>query len=139
VQRDPHDKGYDRVEVFCSGEECRNNIGGWPVRKVPGNGRNRDIAFYATKDHAMAKEDPVGPMIWNGKSSGTVLNVHRLVCQHKKVVVYTDPGKTFAELEGEIDWPTFIAFCSSDVRRRMERDTTEEEQATRPARRPTLL
>jgi len=139
VQRFLHDKGYDRVEVFCAGEECRNNVGGWPVRKVPGNGRNRDFAFYATKDRAMAGEASVGLMIWDGRSVGTVLNVHRLVCQHKKAVVYTVPAETFTELNDEADWPAFIASCPADVRRRIERETSNEEQAARPARQPTLL
>jgi hypothetical protein len=83
VQRFLHDKGYDRVEVFCAGGECRNNVGGWPVRKAQGNGCNRDFGFYAAKDRVMAREASVGLMIWDGRRVGTALKVHRLVCQRE--------------------------------------------------------
>jgi hypothetical protein len=93
VQRFLHDKGYDRVEVFCAGEECHNNVGVWRVRKVQGNGRNGDFGSYTTKDRVMAREASVGLVIWDGRSVDTALNVHRLVCQHKKAVVFTVPAR----------------------------------------------
>ena len=34
VQRYLHERGYDRVEVFCSGPASRNNVGGWPLHPV---------------------------------------------------------------------------------------------------------
>jgi len=34
VQRYLHEKGYQRVDVFCSGPECRNNVGRWPEHHI---------------------------------------------------------------------------------------------------------
>lgn len=35
VQEYLRSKRYDLVEVFCSGDPCRNNTGGWPMRAGP--------------------------------------------------------------------------------------------------------
>ena len=90
--------GYDLVEVFCSGDSCRNNVGGWPVRAVPVNGKRRGFAFYTAKDRAMAEEAAFGLMLWDGKSVGTLMNVLRLVRNHRKVVVYIHPGSECVEI-----------------------------------------
>ena len=39
-------KDYDLVEVFCSGDSCRNNRGGWPTRTVPvpSGGKRKDFS-----------------------------------------------------------------------------------------------
>ena len=29
-----HSKNYEKVTVFCSGEKCRFNVGGWEVRHI---------------------------------------------------------------------------------------------------------
>lgn len=83
-----HLRGYGSVEVFCSGESPRNNLGGWPIRAVhPGHSR-KDFDHYATKDREMALQATVGLMLWGGESRGTLLNILRLVAQQKPVVVY---------------------------------------------------
>lgn len=38
-------RGYDLVEVFCSGEVCRNNTGDWTVRSIPVAGKLGDDEF----------------------------------------------------------------------------------------------
>jgi hypothetical protein len=40
-------KSYERVEVFCSGGGCRNNLGSWPVRDVPVSkgAKRKDFSF----------------------------------------------------------------------------------------------
>ena len=35
VQKYLQSRGYEAVEVFCSGGQCRNNLGNWPVGLLP--------------------------------------------------------------------------------------------------------
>ena len=83
VQQYLHARSYRGVEVFCSGDECRNNVGNWPLRRVAVESRKRDFDFYAAKDQLMAHEADSGLMIWDGKSVGTLLNVWRLLENQK--------------------------------------------------------
>lgn len=115
VQQYLHVRGYNAVEVFCSGGECRNNLGKWPVRVAHVGHTRRDFTFYAAKDEQMAREASVGLMIWDGKSAGTLANVARLIHQNKKVVVYSAPGKRFLTLKAEADWENLVSTCGKDV------------------------
>lgn len=123
VQRYLEGRNYRPVEVFCSGSECRNNLGGWPVRSIAPLASRHDFAFYAAKDAAMAHEASVGLMIWDQRSVGTLLNVKRLVDHKKTVVVYLAPEKRFVDLKTPDDWPDFLAGCPADVRRKLEQKT----------------
>lgn len=105
VQRYLHDRGYTEVVVFVAGTTARNNVGGWPIRRVdPAGARKGTRAFFATKDRAMTDEATVGLMLWDGESEGTLANVLRLLQQRKKVVVYRTDEKRFAELRDLRDW-----------------------------------
>src|SRR5262249_42163772 len=83
VQQYLQRRGYKGVEVFCSGGECRNNLGMWPVRAVATGHARKDFDYYAAKDEQMAQEASVGLMIWDGKRAGTLANVARLLRQGK--------------------------------------------------------
>lgn len=74
--------------VYCTNDECRNNVGGWPVRAIRAT-RERGFDFYALKDAAMTADAECGFMLWDGQSRGTLANVRRLV----------DPGRIPAEGE----------------------------------------
>ncbi len=126
VQEHLRGKGYDLVEVFCSGASCRNNVGGWPVRAVPVDGKRRGFAFYATKDRAMAEEAAFGLMLWDGESVGTLMNVLRLVRSRTKVVVYIHPDIECVELKGDDGWKQLAARCTPDVREKVEREASAE-------------
>ncbi len=121
VQTYLHKKGYGGVEVFCSGAECRNNVGGWSERHVPVAAGARGFAFYAAKDAAMAQEASVGLMIWDRKSVGTLLNVSRMVDQHKTAVVYVVPEKRFLDLKTNADWEALLASGGLVLRSEFER------------------
>ena len=56
IQKYLYNKQYDLVEVFCAGGVCRNNLGGWQVRRIPADGHRQGFGFYATKDRAMSDE-----------------------------------------------------------------------------------
>ena len=126
VQKYLQSRGYEAVEVFCSGGECRNNLGKWPVRAVATSQGRRDFDYYAAKDEQMAQEASVGFMIWDGKSAGTLANAARLLRQDKKVVVYATPAKRFLTLKAEADWERLAFACGRDVREKVLRSASGE-------------
>lgn len=139
VQRYLHRKRYDLVEVFCAGGECRNNVGGWPVRTVSTNGKRKDFSFFATKDRAMAEEASVGLMLWNGKSKGTLMNVLRLVSQRKTAVVYIAPTREFVDLRTRADLGPLFARCAPELRQRLEHEAAAEQRDDLTPRQASLL
>ena len=124
IQKYLQSRGYEAVEVFCSGGECRNNLGKWPVRAVATSQARRDFDYYAVKDEQMAQEASVGFMIWDGKSAGTLANAARLLRQDKKVVVYATPAKRFLTLTAEADWERLVSACGRDVREKVLRSAS---------------
>ena len=120
VQQYLNSKNYLNVEVFCSGHVCRNNIGNWKQRKVSSTARHKTFDFYATKDRTMADDATVGLMVWDGKSKGTLLNVFRLLKQHKKAVVYNTAEKRFYEFKELAHWEEFILHCDGELRNKVE-------------------
>lgn len=139
VQRYLKSRDYDLVEVFCAGERCRNNVGNWPLRVVRTEGVKSGFEFYATKDREMANESSIGFMIWDGRSVGTLLNVLRLLRQHKKVVVYTSPEREFLELGSETDWQTLASLCPPDVLERVLHRAASEQNARSTLRQASLF
>jgi len=111
---------YPNVLVFCTAGDCRNNVGDWPVRTVEAPHRARDFAFFTAKDAAMADEADVGLALWDGQSSGTIVNVARLVARSKPAVVYVAPAKTFSTLKTPDDLAEFLRSAGTDVRERVE-------------------
>jgi adenine-specific DNA-methyltransferase len=120
-------RGYRRVEVFCLGDRCRNNIGRWPFRAVASRQRRKDFRYYATKDRLMAREADTGFMIWDGHSVGTLANVGRLARRGKKILVYMVTSKRPIRLANEADWERFLSNCPVAVRTRVEEELRAEE------------
>ena len=126
-------KEYRDVEVFCSGDECRNNLGDWPLRRVAVDSRKRDFDFYAAKDQLMSREADSGLMIWDGKSAGTLMNAFRLVRQGKRVSIFEAQQNRFQELRSESEWKDFFSGCSDEVKRRIEKLSTSDSEIATPA------
>ena len=139
VQQYFFSKGYQKVEVFCSGSVCRNNIGHWNTRNIDTTTRDKGRAFYTAKDRAMALEATYGFMVWDGKSPGTLLNVLRLLRQGKKVVVYLTTERRFAELRSPDQWDVFIAPYGAEFRSEMEQRIDLEERKDRTLKQTVLL
>ena len=141
VQEYLRSKSYDLVEVFCSGDSCRNNTGGWPMRTVPvpKSGKRKDFSFYATKDRAMADEASVGLMLWDRESVGTVMNVLRLIRHHKKVVIYVAPDHEFVDVKNESDWEQFLARCADELKQRIEKEAVVEQGGDRGSPHASML
>jgi len=111
---------YPNVVVFCTAGHCRNNLGGWPVTSITAPHRVRDFQFFTAKDSAMAHEADVGLMLWDGQSSGTIVNVARMVATEKPVVVYVSPTKTFTTVKSRSDLEVLLSLCPSNVRKRID-------------------
>jgi hypothetical protein len=111
---------YANVLVYCTAGDCRNNVGRWPIRAVDAPQRARDFAFFTAKDAAMAEEAHVGLALWDGQSTGTLVNIARLVARGKPAVVYVATNKTFATLKTPDDLVTLLAKADACVRLRAE-------------------
>lgn len=129
VQEYLHGKGYNLVEIFCSGDSCRNNRGGWATRMipVPKSGKRKDFGFYTTKDRAMAEEATVGLMLWDRESVGTAMNVLRLVRNNKTAVVYVAPDHEFVDVRNESDWERFLSRCGDKLKERIAKESLAEQ------------
>ena len=111
---------YGSVTIYCTAGDCRNNIGGWPVRAVPAPHAARDFAFFTAKDAAMADDADVALMLWDGQSSGTIVNVARLVSRNKPTVIYVSPTKTFATLKTPRELFEFLSTADPVVRAKLD-------------------
>ena len=111
VQKYLHEKQYEPVTVFCSGDNCRNNVGSWQVSKVQvGSGKNgRD--FYTRKDKEMAKIADYGFVLWDGKSPGSYENLMELLKRNKKALVYFSPQKAFVNISTLDDAQKLLGGC----------------------------
>ena len=138
VQQYLFNKHYDNVEVFCSGTACRNNVGHWPTRQIHTDTHDKGLRFYTAKDRAMSSEATYGFMVWDGKSTGTLLNVLRLLRQDKKVVVYKVPERRFSELKAYEQWHSFIAAYGTALRSETEQKAALEDRAYKRDQ-PSLL
>ena len=126
VQAFLHERKYEDVVVFCTGDQCRNNVGRWPVRRVQAEGvRKGTRAFYTLKDRAMTEEATVGFMLWDGESQGTLANVLRLLHLKKKVVLFRSDRKDFVELADLADWSSLS--IPTELRSAIEEDARGDE------------
>jgi hypothetical protein len=134
IQQYLHNRSYQNVKVFCSGDICRNNVGRWQLRKISANSGDRGVDFYSAKDRVMAREATIGFMVWDGESAGTLLNVFRLLGQQKKAVIYNVAEKQFLELRSHTQWKDFISRCGIELRRKIkERAALEDLEYESPA------
>lgn len=125
IQKYLSERRYPNVLVFCTAGECRNNLGNWPIRAVKAPHSSRDFAFFTAKDAAMASEAEVGFMLWDGQSSGTIVNVARMVSSAKPVVLYISPQRAFATLKSRQDLENLIQGIRDDVAQKVRRYIAE--------------
>jgi hypothetical protein len=119
VQKYLFSKNYLNVLVFCSGDQCRNNIGNWKVTYVEANNELKGRHFYTFKDIQMAQETDFGMMIWDGRSTGTFNNIMNLIKFNKKILVYFSPKKVFYTISNIDD---FESICSEIVEKNLFSD-----------------
>jgi hypothetical protein len=137
VQAYLRSRRYNKVDVFCTAGDCRNNIGDWPIRTVPAPAGSRGFDYYAVKDDRMAEEASIGLMIWDSKSVGTLMNMARLLRRGKSVVVYIVPDRRFVTLSSRDDWERLVSESARDTRHKALRSAFELEAS--PTKQATLL
>jgi hypothetical protein len=89
-------KGFRGVILYCSGSECRNNVGHWPTEHIRTSPGAKGFEHYSAKDKAMASVADYGLFLWDGVSKGTFENIRRMVDQGKSSLVYVPHLGSFA-------------------------------------------
>jgi len=120
---------YDSVTVYCMAGNCRNNLGGWPIRSITAAPGARGFDYYAAKDRVMAVDADYGLMLWDGSSRGTLTNVVDLVNRGKPVVVYVSGSKSFTTLREPRQLSEWLQALDPKILSRVEHDL---HLATRP-------
>ena len=83
-----HASGYSNVTVYCSGEKCRFNVGGWGEVHVPVEDGVEGYDFYRQKDLAMIAEADGAVLLWDGRSAATKENRKALAAKGAAIFTY---------------------------------------------------
>lgn len=108
VQRYLSDRDVDAVMVYCSGDGPRNNLGKWPTRNIPSSGAKGTAAYHAPKDAAMARDASFGLVIWDGRSRGSLANIHRMAQRRCFILIWFGPETRFITLRSDSDRDSFL-------------------------------
>jgi hypothetical protein len=108
--------GYADVTVYCSGDVCRNNFGRWKERNVEVGPGVKGRRFYTEKDKRMADDADYGFLLWDGKSSGTLMNLIELLKRNKKALVYLAPKKQFYSVCSVSDAHRLFESCDNQIK-----------------------
>ncbi|MBC2580586.1 hypothetical protein [Clostridium sp. DJ247] len=116
IQKFCYELNYNRIKVYATKGNARNNIGKWEVIKVEVSSDKKGFDYYAAKDLEMAKSADYGFMIWNGKSKGTFNNIINLAMLNKNILVYFIPEKTFYTIKSINDIGELICKCDISIK-----------------------
>ena len=116
VQNYFHNKSYNNVTIYATGNLPRNNIGNWEVCAVDVKTKTKDFDYYAAKDIKMAEKADYGLMIWNGTSKGTLHNTLNLLIEGKQVALYLIPESKFYTLTYIKDLEQLIGKCEDETK-----------------------
>ena len=108
---------YPSVTVYCSGGQCRNNVGAWETKSINVDAQLSGRDFYVQKDKSMAEDADYGFVLWDGKSAGALGNVMELLKRRKKALVYLSPAKSFLSVATAGDFRTLLANCPPEAQR----------------------
>tara|TARA_R110001592_G_scaffold339111_1_gene626630 strand:+ start:4595 stop:5155 length:561 start_codon:yes stop_codon:yes gene_type:complete len=108
------DTSYKDVVVFCSGSNCRNNLGKWKTQNIFVDPKLKGRDFYTQKDKEMAGYADCGLILWDGKSVGSISNVFELLKNNKYAVVYFSPEKKFYNIKSLEDAQNLLKKCDEE-------------------------
>lgn len=120
VQTCLSESGARRVTVYCSGNQPRNNVAGWPIKTVHPKAAPGSRAFFSAKDLDMARVSDFGLMIWDSKSTGTLGNVIELISTGKKSVVFVNKTKQFVTIADVAGFRQLLTMMSDHSRAKAE-------------------
>jgi hypothetical protein len=112
-----HELNYQNVTIYFVGSSPRNNVGNWPTKNIPVQGKPTGREFFAQKDREMAGVADFGLVLWDGKSSGSVQNMLWLLSANKPVVVYVVPQKKFYNFRSQNELVEMLAKCDDETLR----------------------
>jgi len=92
---------YNNVIIFASNGKARNNVGNFTVQNIAVEKGIYSKAFFEQKDIAMVNQADYGLVIWDGKSKGSLNQLHRMVRQNKPCRVYLVEHKHWVTIESE--------------------------------------
>ena len=69
----------------------------------------------------MAQEATFGLMMWDGKSVGTLLNIHRLIKLNKEAEVYNIPEGILLAFQNSAEWEAFLQSRDIGLQKRVEK------------------
>ena len=75
MQKYLHEKGYENVTVYVSGDRIRHKVDAFPVKHISVPGNVKGFALYRQKDIAMVNDCDAAVMLWDGKTRGTCCNI----------------------------------------------------------------
>ena len=116
------------VIVYCSGEQPRNNIGHWIVKKVETNAKPGTRDFFTAKDIEMAEDCDYGLMIWDTKSTGTLCNAIEVLKRKKISLVYINKSKEFLKIKNVSDVEKLVSFMSDSSFKKADKKIKLKEQ-----------
>ena len=131
IQAKLAERSASNVTVFCSGENPRNNLGGWPVQRVRSSARSGTREYFAAKDIEMAKRAEFGLMLWDAASAGTLSNVIELLSQGKTSVVFVNRETRFLNVKKVDDVLELVSCMSDGARKKADRKIRLGEKVTR--------
>ena len=109
------EREYGDVTVYFVGDAPRNNVGGWPEKRVPADEKLPGRNFYSQKDRYMSKLADFGLVLWNGKSAGSVQNMIWLLSNGKKAVVYLSLRGRFCNLKTQDELIEMLSSFGEEV------------------------
>lgn len=120
IQNELKENLASSVTVYCSGEEPRNNLGNWEVKRIKSSKNIGTREFFTEKDKQMALDADFGLMIWDAASTGTLNNVFELISMEKYCVVFVNKHKTFINIKSANDINELVSHMSVKARTKAE-------------------
>ncbi len=115
IQQYLNQEQMQSVVVYCSGNNPRNNIGHWHIKKTETNYCPGTRAFFTAKDLKMAEDCDYGLMVWDSKSTGTLSNTIELLKRNKISLVYINKIKEFLKIKEASDLEKLISYMSDSA------------------------
>ena len=103
------------VQVYCSGNQARNNVGHWKTKTIKTDAPSGTRAFFTAKDLKMAEDCDYGLMVWDTKSTGTLSNAIELLTRNKMSLVYINKIKEFLKVKEIADLEKLLSYMSESA------------------------
>ena len=113
VQKFLFEKKIEKVTIYHSGKNPRNNIGNWNTHEVDTCHPPGSRAFFTAKDNKMVEAASYGLMIWDTKSLGTLNNVINLLACNIHSIVFINSRKEYKEIINACDLEELVNYYMS--------------------------